>query len=393
MKLLDYDVRLDAILQGYDRRTEWFQPRIGMIPPSTAVLILTRAELWGSDIFTAIREFRSEDLGVTWRGPVIQDTLDRRELPDGATLCPVDLTPAWHEASGTLLATGHTGAYGAGERGTVIVGNTHRREVVYAVYDAEAQRWRDWHTLPVPDEERFFWTSAGCAQRVDLADGTILLPISRMSREEVGTSIWSGCFSTSVLRCGFDGETMRIIEQGNEMTVPIPRGLYEASLTCYDRRFFLTLRNDLRGYVCEGDGLNFAEPQPWRFNDGEELGSYNTQQHWVTHSAGLFLTYTRRGAGNDRVVRHRAPLFIAQVDPDRLCVIRETERVIVPDYGAQLGNFGVCDASPDETWVVTSEGMHGDSQRPMDISLPEARGADNRVWVARLRWRERNGFV
>ena len=393
MKLLDYDVRLDAILEGYDRKTEWFQPRIAMIPPSTAVLILTRAELWGSDIFTAIREFRSEDLGETWRGPVIQEALDRRELPDGTSLCPVDLTPAWHAASGTLLATGHTAAYGAGERGAVIAGNSHRREIVWTSYDAQAQRWGQWHTLAVPDEERFFWTSGGCAQRVDLADGTILLPISRMSRAEVGESIWHGCFSTTVMRCSFDGQALRMIEHGNEMTVPVPRGLYEASLTCFDGRFFLTLRNDLRGYVCEGDGLNFAEPQPWRFNDGEELGSYNTQQHWVTHSEGLFLTYTRRGAGNDRVIRHRAPLFIAQVDPDRLRVIRETERVIVPDYGAQLGNFGVCDASPDETWVVTSEGMHGDSQRPMDLSLSEARGADNRVWVARLRWHERNGLV
>lgn len=393
MKILDYDLRLDAILEGYDRRTEWFQPRIGMIPPSTAVLILTRAELWGSDIFTAIREFRSEDLGETWQGPVVQETLDRRELPDGVTLCPADLTPAWHEASQTLLATGHTAAYGAGPRGTVIHGNSHRREVAYAAYDAGKRRWGEWRTLEMPDGERFFWASAGCAQRVDLADGTILLPVSRMSREEVGTSIWRGSFTATVVRCSFDGQTLRVIEQGNEMTVPVSRGLYEASLTCYDRRFFLTLRNDLRGYVCEGDGLNFAQPRPWRFNDSAELGSYNTQQHWVTHSDGLFLSYTRRGADNDHVIRHRAPLFLAQVDPDRLCVIRETERIIVPDYGAQLGNFGVCSASPDESWVVTSEGMHGDAQRPMDIRLPEARGANNRVWLARLRWHQRNGSV
>jgi hypothetical protein len=300
------------------------------------------------------------------------------------------MTPAWHAASSKLLATGHTAVYGPGERGTVIVSNTHRREIAWSVYDAPAQTWSEWQTLPVPDEDEFFWASAGCSQRVDLEDGTILLPISRVSREELGGSMWGGCFTTTVLRCGFDGETLSIIEQGNEMTVTQPRGLYEPSLARWDDRFFLTLRNDDMGYVCEGDGLNFAEPRPWLFNDGTDLGSYNTQQHWVTHTDGLFLTYTRRGADNDYVVRHRAPIFMAQVDPDRLCVIRETERVIVPNYGAQLGNFGVCEASPYETWVVTTEGMHGDAQRPYDIHRAEARGAKNRIWLARIQWREPN---
>ena len=65
----------------------------------------------------------------------------------------------------------------------------------------------------------------------------------------------------------------------------------------------------------------------------------------MKHSDGLFLVYTRRGANNDHVIRNRAPLFIAQVDPERLCVIRATEKAIVPDRGASLGNFGVANIS------------------------------------------------
>jgi|LSQX01.3.fsa_nt_gb hypothetical protein len=389
MKLLDYDLRLDVISEGYDRQTEWFQPRIGIIPPSTAVLTMTRAQLWGSDIFGAVQEFRSEDLGETWAGPVVHDTLDRRVLPDGTEVCPCDLTPAWHAESGKLLMTGHTAAYG-GPRGIVMASNAQRRDIVWSVYDADTQRWSEWEVLEPPDRDRFWWTSAGCSQRVDLADGTILLPVSLMSRAEVGENFWRGCFATSVLRCSFDGERLEIIKQGNEMTVPEPRGLYEPSLTRFGDRFYLTLRNDRRAWVSEGDGLWFAPPVRWRFNDGTELGSYNTQAHWVTHSDALFLTYTRHGAGNDHVIRHRAPLFMAQVDPERLCVIRETERIIVPDYGAQLGNFGALNATPWESWVVTSEGMHGDAQRPMDLSLTEARGARNRVWLARITWPRRN---
>ena len=45
--------------------------------------------------------------------------------------------------------------------------------------------------------------------------------------------------------------------------------------------------------------------------DGQALGSYNTQQHWISHGDSLYLIYTRRGANNDHVFRNRAPIFIA----------------------------------------------------------------------------------
>jgi hypothetical protein len=106
----------------------------------------------------------------------------------------------------------------------------------------------------------------------------------------------------------------------------------------------------------------------------------------VTHSDGLFLAYTRRGADNDEIVRHRAPLFMAQVDPERLCVVRSTERVVVPKLGAQLGNFGTVNASPAESWIVTTECMQGDARNTQNLELTEQRGGNNRVYIARIRW-------
>ena len=64
----------------------------------------------------------------------------------------------------------------------------------------------------------------------------------------------------------------------------------------------------------------------------------NTQQHWLSHRDGLCLIYTRRGANNDHVIRNGAPLFIAGVDPERLRVLRATERVLIP--GARGGSCG-----------------------------------------------------
>ena len=87
--------------------------------------------------------------------------------------------------------------------------------------------------------------------------------------------------------------------------------------------------------------------------------------------------HTRRGAGNDHAFRHRAPLFLAQVDPQRPCVRRATEQVLFPETGVDLGNFGVVDVSPHETWVVTSK-----------MALSESRRDEpNRVLLARVVWR------
>src|SRR5262249_50131654 len=90
----------------------------------------------------------------------------------------------------------------------------------------------------------------------------------------------------------------------------------------------------------------------------------------------LYLVYTRRGANNDHIFRHRAPLFIAQVDPDRLCVNRKTEQILVPENHADLGNFGVVDISPTETWVVVAEYP----------ALTKRKAERNQVIVAKLVW-------
>jgi hypothetical protein len=60
--------------------------------------------------------------------------------------------------------------------------------------------------------------------------------------------------------------------------------------------------------------------------------------------------------------------------------------VLVPERGARLGNFAVCEVSPEETWVTVSEWMQTHS--PHIIIPPEnAFGADNSVYSARLRWK------
>ncbi|MCH1409828.1 MAG: glycoside hydrolase [Verrucomicrobiales bacterium] len=381
-----YQIEHTTATQGFDKKMCWVHARAGAMPGKdgpTVVMTTQKLQLSGSDIFYAIHSLHSKDLGATWTTPAEQSTFARvpfsfREKKDlEMTVC--DFWPKWHKASGKLLGTGHTVVY---ENNRVM--HVRPRATPYAVYDPDNNTWSEWKTIKLPDEPKFENAGAGCVQRTDLANGEILLPIYFKALE-------APHYTVTVLRCRFDGEEMTYLKHGSELSIPIKRGLYEPSVTQFSDRFFLTMRNDDHGYVSvSDDGLNYSEPKRWTFDDGSNLGNYNTQQHWVSHSDALFLVYTRRGASNDHVFRHRAPLFIARVDPDKLTIIRDSEQVLVPEKGARLGNFGVTEVSPNETWVTVTEWMQAPGPNYHDPTPLIERGADNRIWVAKLKWQKPN---
>jgi len=142
------------------------------------------------------------------------------------------------------------------------------------------------------------------------------------------------------------------------------------------------MRADESAFVSvSDDGLNYSPPAEWRYDDGKVLGSYNTQQHWITHGDTLWLIYTRRGANNDHVFRHRAPIFIARVDPKKLCVLRATEQVLMPETGVDLGGgFAALNVNAKETWVISTE-----------MAFPKGREDEaNRIRMARIVWSGHN---
>lgn len=379
VRVVDYAVQLDVVHSGYDGVDCWVHPRAGIVPrpsgPPAVVMTLQKLWLKGSDVFGPLHELRTDDLGRSWRGPIEHSaTLGHRAEPGGVTLAASDFWPKWHAATGRLLGIGHTVRY---KDNAVIAERS--RETSYSVYDPAARTWTPWKAMAMPAEARFYNSGAGSAQRFDLPNGDILLPFSFKARGEAD-------YRVAVARCGFDGVTLAVKAIGAPLAVAGGRGLGEPSLTSVGGRFFLTLRNNEAGYVAaSADGLNFSGLKRWTWDDGTDLGNYNTQQHWVTHGDALFLVYTRRGAGNDHVFRHRAPLFMAQVDPQRLVVLRATERILVPEHGARLGNFGVTEIDGNETWVTVAEWMQ--TNPPMRIIAPDNPwGAANRVYAARIRF-------
>ena len=367
-------LKLETLTSIPGRSTEWdwWQARTAFVPGEKPLWVTTMSETGreGTHNFHDICQSISRDAGKTWSEPAIIPSLKRTKQADGFELAPGDLWPTWHAGSNRVIATGKTFNFEGGTREVRL-----REKVSYAVMNPETGAWGPMRFLRMPDFDHsgapILAANAGTTQRVDLPDGDILLPV-RYQRDPKNYN-----YTSVVVRCGFDGETLTYKEHGSELSIPQDRGLYEPSLTMFGGKFFLTMRADHSAYVTSGtDGIHFDPIKEWQFDDGTPLGSYNTQQHWVTVSGGLFLVYTRTGANNDHIFRHRAPLFIGQIDPKTLRVLRATERVLLPANHATLGNSGVCQISDNESWVTCGEGL---------LRLGERKGEKNQVLFVRIR--------
>ncbi len=377
--------------EGYDGKQCFVQARAGIIPrgpgePPIIVMTMNPLIITGSDVYLTVHDMRSDDGGQTWVGPTPHESLARRrdEPIDGkpAEIGICDLWPKWHAKSGKLLNIGHVVRY-VDDRGPV---KGARRETCYTVYDPAARSWSPWKRLLLPGSELTFPAGAGCSQRVDLANGEILLPVYGGQRDASDPYTHA-----KVLRLGFDGTTLSVLAEGNALRQESKRGFAEPSLTRFRNKYYLSIRHDDAGYCATSDdGLNFNQPRAWLWDDGTELGNYNTQTHWVTHDDALFLVYTRRGANNDHVFRHRAPLFMAEIDPDTLRVRRATERIVIPERGARYGNFGITAVSENETWVTETEWMQTWKQASVVIPVDNPYGSKNRVYAARIQWDKPN---
>ena len=367
-----FTVKLETVLKQDDGRFLWFHPRATAVPGG--VVMTLQQHLKVSDYYSGLHVMTRTGLGGDWQGPVLPAELDWRKEPNDVTISVADVTPGYHVPTRKVIALGCRVRYGPAGEQLDDVKRAH--QTVYAVLDPRSGRWTPWQALELPAEEQFNFARNACSQWVVKPNGNLLVPLY------IGKSA-DDRYATTVAECRFDGVKLTYVRHGSILRHEEARGLYEPSLIAFDGRYFLTLRNDLRGYHSTSvDGLRFSAPEPWTFDDGTELGSYNTQQHWLAHSDGLFLVYTRRGAANDHIVRHRAPLFIAQVDPATLRVLRRTEQILVPERGAELGNFGAAAISANESWVTVSEGMF--------MKDSKARGAEGATFVARIRWTRPN---
>ena len=357
-------VEMLAPIKGTDR-WDWWQARTAQVPGKEPFWVTTMSETGKkvSHDFHDIYQTMSRDEGRTWSKPEIIPSLKRVRQDDGFEVAIGDLWPTWHAKSGVVLTTGKTFNFEGGRREIFT-----REKVSYAVMNSKSGEWGPMKFLAMPEKDHsgevIVAANAGNNQRVDLPNGDVLLPV----RYQRGVARRN--YTSVVVRCGFDGETLTYREHGSELNIPRDRGLYEPSLTEFEGKYYLTLRSDHSAFVTKGtDGTNFEPIREWKFDDGRPLGSYNTQQHWITAGGGLFLVYTRKEADNDHIFRHRAPLFIGQVHPETLRVIRGSERILIPENHATLGNSGVCRLNENESIITCGEGLMRLGKRKGELNI------------------------
>jgi len=361
----------------------WFHPRACMVPGAKGkpIALMTLQSIGGSDYFGPVHWTESADGGKTWSKPKPIPALGRKPVQghDGLMAGVCDVVPQYHPQTGTVLALGHVVFY----RGPRFSSKEQlARYPVYAVRYKDGS-WSKRKILRWDDPRGAFIYSNGCGQRVVMPNGDIMMSFTfgPTSKNRMVAGV----------RCSFDGEQLRVLQVGPPLENNVGRGLLEPSVTRFQSRFYMTIRaEDGHGYVAvSDDGLQYRRKTAWAWDDGTPIAMSTTQQHWLTHSDGLFLVYTRKDASNVNVIRWRSPLWVARVDTERLCLIRSSERVVLPLVGdgvdapddvALMGNFHVTNVSPQESWVTVGEW------------LPR-RGARGDLLLARIRWSKPNRLI
>lgn len=376
------DIKIDLQRIGTDFKGDFcYTHARGAVTPDGFAIITTQPLLLsGCDVFYGMEMLTSSDKGKNWSDIYKSKTVVRQKLPNGWTQAFCDATPMYHKKTGKILLIGHDAMYDADNK----LPNPQPRHTLWSIYDPDKKDWQPFNTIKMPDEGRFYSCGNGSGQSYELENGDILIPVY-FRDYEASKDPWHTPFHVAVMRCSFDGRELKLIECGNSISVSVPRGLGEPSIIKFKDKFFVALRNDAKGYVTSSkDGLTLEEPKVLVFDDGQESGNYCTQQHWFTLKGKLYMVYTRKGADNDHVFRHRAPLFMAEFDTEKMCLVRSSERVVVPERGARLGNFGCVSISENEAWVIASEWMQTVGPKQGNWKNCMKYGSDNSIFIAKI---------
>ena len=354
MKCETYPIR-----SGYDGKKCLVHARC-CYAPGFMIATSQYLDVSGIDLFDGLLVSISKDDGKTWSEFRKEEGL-ALVVEGNLRTVGCDATPMYHKASKKVLLLGHTAQYE--KNGCRPAKN--ERKTFYSVYDEEKGKFSEMKFIAMP--KGFEKCGCGSGQSVELENGDLLIPVYYSKENE------PDLYYVMVIRCSFDGENIELKEMGNSLTMHIKRGLYEGSLIFHKGLYYLTMRNDQCGALAVSeDGLNYKDMQLWCWEDGSVLQNYNTQQHWFKLEDELYLMYTRRGADNDHVFRHRAPLFAARVENMRL--VRESEMAIIPERGARLGNFGVTAYKEGKAVAMAAEWM-----QPKGC---EAYGCDNAIFIS-----------
>ncbi|MBR0506852.1 MAG: hypothetical protein IJJ84_15740 [Kiritimatiellae bacterium] len=357
---------------GWDGATCKAQPGVATDGKDTALMTWQMLQCSGSDVFKGMFMAKSTDGGLTWSEPKKMTAL--KETREGKRRVEYYGNPHYSFKNSRWFGLGMTTTY---ENDNFPLAAAHaitEKRLDYPIQifvDPEKGEYTGWRPLPFPFE---FSRCYAFGQWLEMENGDILaafyyqVPDPKLVQHSRVVTV----------RYRFVGENLEIVEAGTPLVgTSYRRGYCEPSLARLNGKYYLTIRTDEQGlFATSDDGLAFTIPEPWRWDDGRILANRNTQQHWLRCAKGLYLAYTREDAMNGHVFRNRAPIYMAWFDPLRKCLVKSTERTLVPELGTRSGNFVCCDAGADSAWLITAEWM-----QPKGC---DRFGSDNSLWLAQL---------
>lgn len=331
----------------------------------------------------------STNLQAGWSDPAVILPFATRPVADGVSEGIADLRVfSWPDRPGVLALGCNTfytskGAL-AWDKEAAERQRSLRQIPVYSAYHPD-RGWSARKELQAACMEGCNNWRVACTQIAFTPEQRLLLPIYYETDRVDFHGHDSPRFSVRILQASWQDDELVVEAAGNVLSNPVGRGFCEPSLYYYGGYYYLTIRaEDGKGYWSRSvDPLNFPSPQPWCFNDGEELRMSSTQQHWLEIGGRLYLVYTRDAGSNTAVMRFRAPLFIARVDPVSGQLDRSSEQIVLPHevrdgVPGLLGNFH-CLTLADGSGIVS------DAAAFLKVKGDDILAQHCEVWVARVR--------
>ena len=374
MKQISFSYSRQRFHEGFDGKTCKIVPYVAT-DGKTTLISYQHLLLTGMDVPLGKYILKSTDGGKTWSDPIPQPALADEQIENGriSYWCFLQYNKTHKKWFGLGISeTFYNDKAPNGIAGLTLCTPT------YCEVDAEKGEVTSHKPLDFPLP---FAGAVPGGQVLELEGGDILVAFDFFTKEHPKAAVVT-------VRYTFTEDGLKVVKVGE----PIygddhARGLCEPAVAKLGNKYYMAIRSDEIGlYAVSEDGYHFSEPKPYRWDDGSILENYNTQQKWMTAPDGLFLVYNRKGANNDHIFRHRAPLFMTRFDEEGECLVRSEEVILVPEMGARLGNFCSFAVSENEAWVSVAEWM----QRYLgDSHVCANYGSNNALWIARVRFGEK----
>ncbi|MCQ2396855.1 MAG: hypothetical protein MJ106_04065 [Lentisphaeria bacterium] len=342
--------------------------------PATAVLsdgrwMMTFQRLQNCDCYGGAEILFSEDNGQSWGEPRLVTELRTTPLNDELLFGIADVRPLVSEDGGSVVLVGCDTTYT--NRGAACYDHVsidpvlYEHGAYYTVFNVKDNTFGARRILrnPALDPDKLWRVS--CAQSTFASDGDWILPahFEHRSNIEYEKGYFSPRFAVETVKVHLEGDELVPVAWGTQLFHENKRGFIEPSLIRGQKDYLMTIRaEDGFAYVSRSDdGLQWADPVPWRFDDGTALVTESTQQHWLTAGGRIFLVYTRKCDANANDMRYRSILFMAEVDDTTAMPVlkKATEIELFPQRERDgihglLGNFHVCNLSDGTALVCDS---------------------------------------